>query len=224
MRKLIFLLLLIVAVLNGMAQSTATSVKFNKLNRPALMLLVPYTEDIAEGAIIQKLKEIGYQPETSGALLWKKNTVDGYYYFRNVMLQELNAQPVDLYFKIDRKSKKDKQQAYIYMMMAKGEDNFVSSETEPTVYNAGNRFLNSFVDYSATYKMDVDIQTQEDALKSAEKKYNKLQTEESDLGNKIQKLQNDLKENRQQQENQLKVIESERKKLEELRTKKLNKI
>ena len=149
--------------------------------------------------------------------------MDGYYYFKNVVLQELPA-PVDLYFKIDRKSKKDKAQAYIYMMMTKGENNFVSSETEPAAYSAGNRFLNSFVDYSATYKMDVDIQTQEDAVKSAEKKYSKLQTDETDLENKIQKMQNDLKTNRQQQENQIKIIDAEKKKLEELRSKKLNKV
>ena len=223
MKKLIFFFLLVFVASNGFAQSTGTSVKFNKTNRPALMLLVPYTEEIAEGAIIQKLKEIGYQSETSGALFWKRNTVDGYYYFKNVVLQELPA-PVDLYFKIDRKSKKDKDQAYIYMMMTKGENNFVSSETEPAAYSAGNRFLNSFVDYSATYKMDVDIQTQEDAVKSAEKKYSKLQTDETDLENKIQKMQNDLKTNRQQQENQIKIIDAEKKKLEELRAKKLNKI
>ena len=108
------------------------------------------------------------------------------------------------------------------MMMTKGESNFVSSETEPDVYTAGNRFLNSFVDYSATYKMDVDIQTQEDAVKSAEKKYSKLQSDEDDLENKIQKMQNDLKTNRQQQENQVKLIDAERKKLEELKAKKLN--
>jgi len=223
MKKLSFFFLLAFVISNGFAQSTGTSVKFNKTNRPALMLLVPYTEEIAEGAIIQKLKEIGYQSETSGALFWKRNTVDGYYYFKNVVLQELPA-PVDLYFKIDRKSKKDKDQAYIYMMMTKGENNFVSSETEPAAYSAGNRFLNSFVDYSATYKMDVDIQTQEDAVKSAEKKYSKLQSDETDLENKIQKMQNDLKTNRQQQENQIKIIDAEKKKLEELRSKKLNKV
>ena len=223
MKKLILFFLLAFVISNGFAQSTGTSVKFNKTNRPAMMLLVPYTEEIAEGAIIQKLKEIGYQSETSGALFWKRNTVDGYYYFKNVVLQELPA-PVDLYFKIDRKSKKDKDQAYIYMMMTKGENNFVYSESEPAAYSAGNRFLNSFVDYSATYKMDVDIQTQEDAVKSAEKKYSKLQTDETDLENKIQKMQNDLKTNRQQQENQIKIIDAEKKKLEELRSKKLNKV
>ena len=54
------------------SQSTPTSVKYNKVNRAALTLVLPYTEEIAEGTIVQKLKEIGYNPETKGALFWKK--------------------------------------------------------------------------------------------------------------------------------------------------------
>ena len=51
-----------------------------------------------------------------------------------------------------------------------------------------------------------------------------MQSDETDLENKIQKMQNDLKTNRQQQENQIKIIDAEKKKLEELRSKKLNKV
>ncbi len=73
MKKLFFYLSFVLLASSVIAQSSATIVKYNKTSKPALMLLLPYTEEIAEGAIIQKLKEIGYNPETKGSLFWKKN-------------------------------------------------------------------------------------------------------------------------------------------------------
>ena len=195
------------------AQTRATSVKFNKTVTPAIQLQVPYSEDIAEGAIIQKLKEIGYEPQTSGALLWKKNTVDGYYVFKNVSLRDLDGKPVDLYFKVNQPSRREKNKADIFMLVGNGSDQFYSSESDPRVYESANRFLSGFQDYSASYKLDVDIQAGEEAVKTAEKKYNKLREDEKDLEEK-------LRNNRKQQEAQLKAISDERNKLEELRRQK----
>jgi hypothetical protein len=217
MKKVIYLLIFSLCIQYAFAQTTSTTVKFNKLNTPALMLLLPYNEQIAEGAIIQKLKEIGYTPETSGTLLWKKNTVDGYYQFKNVVLRDMEGKVVDLYFKVDQKSRKEKNQSYIYMLISTRENTFASSETEPATFSAGNKFLDSFIEYSASYKMDVDIQNQEEIVQAAEKKYNKLRDEQRDLEDR-------LKTNRVQQENQSKLMEAERKRLEELKSKKQNRI
>lgn len=217
MKRVISSFILFLCLNHAFAQSTSTTVKFNKLSTPALMLLLPYNEEIAQGAIIQKLKEIGYTPETSGALLWKKNTVDGYYQFKNVVLHDMQGKVVDLYFKVDQKSRKEKNQSYIYMLIGTRENIFASSESEPAAFSAGNKFLDSFIEYSASYKMDVDIQDQEEIVQAAEKKYNKLKDEQRDLEDRI-------KTNRIQQENQSKLMEAERKRLEELKAKKQNKI
>jgi hypothetical protein len=220
MRKLFFFLISFLSLHSAFAQSSATTVKYNKTTKPALMLLLPYTEEITEGAIVQKLKEIGYNPETKGALFWKKNTIDGYYVFKSVSLRDLSNQVVDLYFKVDQKSRKEKNQSYIYMMVSKGDEQFISSETEPLIYSASSNFLNRFVEQGAAYKMDVDIQNQDETVQAAQKKYNKLHDDEISLMKKIKDLEEDLRVNRQQQENQVKLIEVEKKKLEELRAKK----
>lgn len=222
MGKIFFSLAFLVLAVSGRAQSSATSVKYNKTSKPALVLLLPYNEEIAEGAIVQKLKEIGYNPESKGSLFWKKNTVDGYYVFKGVALRDLNGQVVDLYFKVDRKSKKEKEQSYLYMMVSKGDEQFISSETEPSIYNSSSEFLNRFAEYGASYKMDVDIQKQDEAVQTAQKKYTNLRDDETGFVKKINDLEQKLKDNRQQQETQIKVIEEEKRKLEELRAKKQN--
>ena len=210
----------LLAVMLVSGQSSPTIVKYNKASKPALMILLPYTEEIAEGAIVQKLKEIGYNPESKGSLFWKKNTIDGYYIFKGVALRDLNGQVVDLYFKVDRKSRKDNAQSYVYMMVSKGEEQFISSETDTAIYSASTNFLNRFSEYGASYKLDVDIQNQGETVEAAQKKYTRLRDDEADYVKKIADLESKLKSNREQQDTQVKVIEAEKKKLEDLRTKK----
>ena len=70
--------------------------------------------------------------------------------------------------------------------------------------------------------MDVDIQNQDEAVQAAQKKYTRLRDDEADFVKKIADLESKLKNNREQQETQLKVIEAEKKKLEDLRAKKQN--
>lgn len=220
MKKIWFAISCLLTVTLSSAQSSPTLVKYNKMSKPALMIMLPYTEEIAEGAIVQKLKEIGYNPESKGSLFWKKNTIDGYYIFKGVALRDLNGQVVDLYFKVDRKSKKESSQSYIYMMVSKGDEQFISSETDAAIYSSSTNFLNRFAEYGASYKLDVDIQNQDEAIQAAQKKYTRLRDDEADYVKKIADLESSLKANREQQDTQLKVIEAEKKKLEDLRAKK----
>lgn len=201
------------------AQSTATTVSYNKATKPALMLLLPYAPEVAEGAILQKLKEMGYSPEASSPLFAKKNTINGYYVFKNVALKESGIDMVDLYFRVEPKGKKENNQSLVYMMVAKGAD-FVSAENDAKNYTAGQGFLNQMPGQSAAYKLQLDIQAQDEEVKSAEKKYGKLILDETDLNRKIVELQEQLKSNKLQQENQLKVVNAEKAKLDGLRKKK----
>ena len=220
MRKIWFAISFLFITTLISAQSSPTIVKYNKMSKPALMIMLPYTEEIAEGAIVQKLKEIGYNPESKGSLFWKKNTIDGYYIFKGVALRDLNGQVVDLYFKVDRKSRKESSQSYIYMMVSKGDEQFISSETDTAIYSSSTNFLNRFAEYGASYKLDVDIQNQDEAVEAAQKKYTRLRDDEADYVKKIADLESKLKSNREQQDTQVKVIEAEKRKLEDLRAKK----
>jgi peptidoglycan hydrolase CwlO-like protein len=128
---------------------------------------------------------------------------------------EGSDQPVDLYFKVEPKSRKQKDKSIIYLLVNKGSEGFINSGSD---YNSAQRFLNGFLEQSAGYKLDLDIKGQEATLKDAQKKLTKLQDDEKSMNKKIEQLQTDLKKNQQDQENQQKTIETEQKKLEELKT------
>jgi hypothetical protein len=213
-----FFLALFILSASLFAQSNLTSVSYNKTSQPGLMIELPYNQDVSEGFIIANLKKTGYDAETKGKLFWKQNKLNGFYVFKDVRL-EGTAEPVDLYFKVESKGKKQKDQSIIYLLMGKSDGTFISS-AEETTYAAGKKFLNNFPVQSEAYKLDLDIKAQEDAVKTAEKKYDKLKDEEKSLSKKIEQLQDDLKNNRQDQENQQKTIDNERTKLADLRSKK----
>ena len=206
------LALLVSAAAN--AQPVNSTVVFNKVDRPALLLSVPYKESVAEGAIVENLKKTGYDAETKGKLFWKQNKVNGFYTFKNV---NLNGNLVDLYFKVDQKSKKA-DQTNVYLLVSKGDDKFIGRE-DTAVYNSAKRFLDGFVSETAAYKHQLDIKAQEETISESEKKLIKLKEAQSDLEKKIEQLQNDLKKNKEQQVTQEKQIELEKKKLEEMKTK-----
>lgn len=213
MKKIIiFLLLAVVGTAN--AQSVNSTVSFNKVERPALMLTVPYKESVAEGAIVENLKKTGYDAETKGKFFWKQNKVNGFYTFKSV---NLNGNLVDLYFKVDQKSRK-LDQTNMYLLVSNGEENFIGRD-DTAVYNSAKRFLDGFVGETASYKHQLDIKAQEETVKDSEKKLTKLKENEKDMERKIEQLQNDLKKNREQQVNQVQVIELEKKKLEGLKAK-----
>jgi hypothetical protein len=222
MKKCTALFILAFAVFQiASAQASYTSVSYNKSSQPALMLELPYNVEISEGFIVDNLKKTGYDPETKGKLFWKQNKLNGFYIFKDVRLEGAPG-TVDLYFKVDQKSKRQKDASVIYLLIGKGENSFVSSDSDNDTYTAAKRFLNGFVDKSAVYKHDLDIKNQEDAVKENEKKLDKLKDSEKDMIKKINQLQKDLKKNQEDQKDQEKKIEDEKKKLEDLKGQTIN--
>ena len=215
MKKFTALLLLLFAMGNfAFSQSTLTTASYNKTSQPALMMELPYNEEVCESFILVNQKNTGYDVETKGKLFWKQNKLNGYYSFKEVRLQGL-GHTVDLYFKVDQKGRK-KEESVIYMLIGRGENYFISSSDE-TVYDAGKKFMNGFIDQAAAFKLDLDIKSQEETVKTAEKKLEKLKDNESDMLKKIEQLQKDVKKNQEDQKNQEQTITNEKKKLEDLR-------
>src|SRR5690242_16165944 len=96
-------------VITAAAQSSPTSITYKEKLQPALTIQLPNTTEIAQGTILQKLKETGYDPQTKGMLFWKTNKVNDFYVFNNVQLPELSNQKLDMYFKVDKATSGDKE-------------------------------------------------------------------------------------------------------------------
>lgn len=215
----LFNVLMIGAITSATAQTMPSAITINKKIQPGLVLELPNTVDMVEGTILQKLKETGYTPETKGKFFWKKNKVDGFYVFSGVKLPALDNQKLDMYFKVDQKNKTQKDHTTLYMLVSKGYDNFISSGTDSATFSAASDFLNGFVDGTASYRLNLDIEEQEKVVQSAERKLDGLQNDNKELGKKIEVMQADLRNKTDDEAMQQKEIEQQKTKLEKLKAK-----
>ena len=215
------LYLLIVFVLTGtipaFSQTTFTTITIKNKLQPGLVLHLPNNTDVAEGTILQKLKETGYSPETKGMSFWKQNKLDGFYVFNGIKLPALNNQKLDMYFKVERESSSQKEKSIIYLLVSKGYDNFISPELDSVTFAAATDFLNSFTATTASYRLNLDIEEQEKVVKNAETKLSDLQNDEKSQIRKIEELQADLRNKKNQQFIQEKEIANQKMKLQELK-------
>ena len=215
--KRLFIFLFIVSALPAISQTLPTTISYNKTTQQGLMLELPYSQDVCEGFIVNSLKNIGYDPESKGKLFWKNNKVNGFYTFKNVSMQGI-SHPVDLYFKVDQKSRRQKDESIIYLLVSNGDEKFIN-DSDTTSFQVAQKLMNDFVAKSAAYKLSLDIKAQEQEIKDAEKKLANQKENEKELSKKIDKLQEDLKRNRADQVTQQAVIENEKKKLADLKAK-----
>ncbi len=216
MKKIIlFIAFLFITSIMLQAQSYFTDVEYDKSTYQGIALMLPYTSSVSEGSIVNKLKEIGYEAETKGALFWKKNKINGFLIYKDVVLPKQSI-AVDLYFRVERKSRKEKDKSIMYFLMNKN-DVFLGNGYDTSLFRAGRKFLNSFVSETEEYKLNLDIEAQEDHLKDAEKKLEKLFDDEKDLRRKISDLEQDIIKKKQDQENQKSEIDKQRVALEVLK-------
>ena len=189
--------------------------------QPGLVLELPHTVEMAEGTLLQKLKETGYAPETSGAMFWKKNKQDGFYVFNGVTLPALNNQKLDLYFKIDQKSRSNKGNSVMHMLVSKGYDNYVSPDSDSTTFIAATEFLNSFVAGNVSYSLQKDIEAQEKVIANAEKKLVNIEDDEKALRKKLEQIQADIASKKSDYDLQTKEIANQKLVLESLKAKRV---
>jgi len=218
-RSYLLIVCLFAGIMTASSQATFTTITIDKKIQPGLVLHLPNNTDVAEVTILQKLKETGYSPETKGKLFWKKNKLDGFYVFNGIALPDLNNQKLDMYFKVERESKSQKDQSIIYLLVSKGYDNFISPEIDSATFLAATDFLNGFIATTADYRLNLDIEEQVKVVEKAEKKLADLQDDGKTLEKKIEDLQADLRNNKNDQQMQEKEIANQKNKLEELKAK-----
>jgi hypothetical protein len=210
-KQYLLMIVLGTGIIAARAQSSYTTIQYNDKMRPALMLELPNNPTDAEGTILQKLKEVGYNHETKGHLFWKKNKIDGFYVFNNVLLPSLSNQEMDMYLKVVQKNKEENS-SILYLLVSSGNENFASPEGDTTLWNSSKMFLNSFVEKTRAYTLEQNIKHQENTVKEFQNKLTELQSEAKDLAEKI-------RQNQEDQKNQQLNIENHNKLLEDLKLK-----
>lgn len=210
--RLSFLVVLVPAL--AFSQTYQGKLDYDKKKQEAVVIDYAYSQEAVENAIIQKIEGMGNQAKEEKGLF---NRDKGMIVFKNAIVKEISDKSQDYVIKIERKSRKEKDETTVYMVVLKDGQNSISAE--PSVLNNAKSFLSDLHPNIESANLDLQIKAQEDAVVKAEKKYKDLQDDQQSMEKKIKDLQDNLKQNAKSQEDQQKLIENQKLILEELKGK-----
>ncbi len=209
MKQLITLIVAFTLTANSFSQSRTETIEYLKVKRQAVVTEIPFAEKVILKSIDDKMEKLGY----------KGKDTKGYTIYKSVKMPELGSEFYDLYFTAERKSRKDKDNSSLTMLISKGYDNFVADSNDAPLMENAKNYLNGFTEMVAAYDLELQIKDQEDAVAKADKKYNSLIDDGQELEKKRKKIEQDIEDNKKNQTNQQTETEKQKQILENLREK-----
>ena len=209
MRTFILVSLFAVFSFSTHAQSRVESVEYQKVQRDAIVADVPFPEKTIAAAISDTLQKLGF----------KGKDTKGFTLYKGVTLAALGSSAYDLYFSVDRKSKKEKDQSTVTLMISKDFDNFIAEKTEPDIISNAKTYMDSLRNIVAIYDLEQQIQEQEVLVKKNEKKLEDLTDQEKDYEKDRKKLEDKIDTNKKNKAKQISENDVQKQVLQTLKAK-----
>jgi hypothetical protein len=203
MRKVLASLLWVICVMGASAQSYEGSVEYEKKDQKAMVIEFPYSPSVVEDAIVEKMEKMGY----------KKKESRGFLVYKGAVISAISSEPADYMIRVERKSRKERDESVVYLVMSKGDEN-IMARSDALVNSNMKAFLNNMSPELEAFNLEREIQEQQGVVTKAEKKFKNLKEDQESLEKKMKKLQDDIKDNAKDQEKQQKEIEDQKKILE----------
>jgi hypothetical protein len=210
MKKFLLILFILTSAKLSFSQAVAGKVDYQKSSQPATIIELPYNPDLVNAALKDHFSKKGV----------KESSSKGFSVYKGIQLTAADPTPSDLYFKIDRKSRKESDIAVVYLVVTKPNENPATRSSEDNYgMDQAAIFLSDIGPSIEAYSLNQNIKGQDDAVKKAEKKYNNLVDEGKDLEKRRKSLEDKIQENFRDQENQRNEVEKQRQALEALSSK-----
>jgi len=199
-----------VLIVKAQPQAFEATTDFQRTTQPAAIIELPYPENIVEKAITDYLSKKGMKGGDS----------KGYKVFRGYKLRDTQDYMSDLYFKIERKSRKEKDLTVVSLVAGKtGEDIKLRVAPDNSTLDGAKDLLNDMVSSIDAYNLEVLVKDQEDMVKKAQRKYDGLIDDQKDYEKKIKNYQDKLEENKKDQQKQQDELKKQQGILETLKGK-----
>lgn len=183
----------------SLAQAYEASIQYEKKKQQGLAIDYSYPQEAVENAIVQKLAKMGYKAREEKGIL---NRDKGFLVYKNIYVTDISKERADYMIKVERKSRKESDEAILYMIIMSGDKNALTAMDAAGVGNAKS-FLNNMLPDIEAANLELQIKAQEDVVAKAEKKMRDLKDDQLNLERRLQ-------ENKTDQENTQKDIESQK--------------
>lgn len=209
MRKFLSLLTAILFISTvALSQSYEGMVEFDKKKQDAFLIDWSYSPEAVQNAIVKRMEQLGYKPKEEKGLF---NRDKGFLVFRGAFVTEANANRLDYIVKVESKSRKNKDEATVSLILLKDGVNAKAGFTAEDVLRVKDFLVNLRPDIEAA-DLEIQIRNQEEAIAKSEKKMAGLKSDKEELE---KKLANNISE----QEATQKDIDNQRVTLEVLKGK-----
>jgi len=173
------------------SQSGETKVEYQKSDKVAATIELPYSSEIVEDAIKEYMEKKG----------GKSDHVKSFDVYRNTKLDQTDAEIVDVHFKVERKIVKERESCVVYLLIGRpGENIGARTEDDRFKVNDAKELLNRMAPYIDAYNLDVLVKKQEEVVKKSEKRLLNLKDDQYDLEKRLKALQDKIAQNKSDQQ------------------------
>lgn len=199
MKKSVLLAALILISAASFAQARSVTAEYQKIKQPAIEVEVPFPEKTVVKSFVDYFERLGY----------KGKETKGYYTFKDVKLPKIRPGLYDIYFKADRKSRREKDNIIFTFLLSNGYEKFLSGAENDTVINNAKQFLNEQQINVASLDLEMQITAQDEIAKKEDKKLANLSADGADLVKKKEKIESDIQENTKKKAAQKAALEKQ---------------
>ncbi|MBX2888689.1 MAG: hypothetical protein KF829_08560 [Ferruginibacter sp.] len=212
MKKIILFFAFLFFVSGIYAQSLTTTAEYNKTVIGAIENNIPYNPKTVETALKEKMSAYNIKPSNQ----------KGYIAYRGVKMDNISPNIIDVYFKINSKSKRDNNASVITMLLSTGFESFMSEIDNPDAFGAAKEFLNSLVQNAAAADLNQQIKTQGNAVVKADKKLKSLRSELNSLNKKLDQTRKKISDTEKEITRQEDILRKEQAVQQNLESRKTN--
>lgn len=219
MKRIFTLLTFLLVTLSVFSQVQMGQIDLQKKSRQAVVLYTQYSQEIVEGAIKEKMDQLGNKGKENKSLISLSKS--NFYEFKGARLPNAHRD-VDLYFKTERRGGKNKDESAVYLVVGKGPDDFATTTTDPDLMDKAKELMEKLLPYIEAYKLEQDIKAQEELVKKVNMKMTDLGKDSTDLQKKVLALQEKQTQNSTDQSTQRTELEKQMQILEALKGRRKN--
>jgi len=207
-RLLIFLLAFSWQIIVLGQAATEGRIEIDKGQKVAAVIEVPFEQEIVEKSIRDYMSKKGVRSDKS----------KGFMLFRNAKVIDEDLEVADLYFKVDRKSRKEKNESRVALVVGRPGENvgLRTADDRHQIENAVS-LLNSMLSSVQAHGLDAEINAQEEVVKKAERRLRNLEDDQKDTEKRIKNLEEKLEELRNDQRKQVDEVAKQRSTLDAMK-------
>lgn len=204
MKKVIGFSSLVLLSLFSYGQSQEGTVEYQKKLQPAVVIELPYSPSVVNAAMNDYLSKKGKS---------KGSDIKGFTTYRNTQVLQSDSSNADLYFKTERKSRKEKEVTVVSLLLMPADTQINTANLHYLSVEDGKNFLNDLAMAIDAYNLELTIKGQNDAVIKSEAKYKSLANEGDDLEKKKTAIEKKIADNKNDQQQQLKEVDNQKQKL-----------